>query len=173
MSSLHGRQARAVVLFLVLLGVFHGIYQLERRTTNRFLDRPFTRVVTTASQAVGERLLPFPVVQQGGSILATERAAVVVRGGCNGVETLFLMIAGVLAVPAPAMARIKTLATALPLLFALNLPRVVGLLWVMVAHPDFIGVAHDQIAQGMMVVAVLVLWLRHLGRDEVAAIRLA
>ena len=164
------QQLRAMVLFLAILAALHGIYQLERRTTNRFLDRPITYAVTVAAQAIGEQLLPFPTVQHGGSVLATGGAAVIVRGGCNGIEALFLMIAGVLAVPGPAVARIKTLVLAVPLLFGLNLLRVLGLLWVMVAYPDFIGVAHDQIAQGVMVVAVLLLWLRHLRRDDVAAV---
>ena len=170
MPSPFGHQVRTVALFLALLAALHGIYQLERRTTNRFLDRPVTYAVTVAAQAIAERLLPFPTVQHGGNVLATGGVAVVVRGGCNGVEALFLMIAGVLAVPAPAMARIKTLVIALPLLFGLNLLRIAGLLWVMVAHPDLIGIAHDQIAQGVMVVAVLLLWLRHLRRGDVAAI---
>ena len=52
---------RVAVLFLLYLGILHGAYQLERRTTNRFLDRPLTRAVTVASGIVGQAILPFPV----------------------------------------------------------------------------------------------------------------
>ena len=52
---------RVAVLFLLYLGILHGAYQLERRTTNRFLDHPLTRAVTVASGIVGQAILPFPV----------------------------------------------------------------------------------------------------------------
>lgn len=34
----------------------------------------------------------------------------------------------------------------------------------MARHPDWIDVAHDQIAQGVMIVAVLLLWMQHVER---------
>jgi exosortase/archaeosortase family protein len=165
------RALRVAVLFLVILGALHGLYQLERRTTDRFLDRPFTALVTLAAEGVGRAVLPFPVEQRSGGVLGTEGAAVVVRSGCNGIEALFLMLAGILAVPAPLATRVRVLAMALPFLFFLNLLRIIGLLYVMAEHPDLIAFAHDQVAQGIMVVAVLVLWVRYLGRQDVAAIR--
>ena len=74
----------------------------------------------------------------------------------------------VLAVPATWAVRGRALACYLPLLFALNLLRVVGLLYVLVRFPEHISLAHDQIAQGIMVVAVMLLWLRYLGRTTPA-----
>ena len=97
-------------------------------------------------------------------MLYGERTAVVVRAGCNGVEALFLILAGVLAVPATWAVRGRTLVCYLPLLFALNLLRVVGVLYVLARFPEQMSLAHDQIAQGIMVVAVMLLCLRHLGR---------
>ena len=155
---------RVALLFLVYLGVLHGIYQFERRTTNRYLERPLTHAVTVASGYLAAVLLPFPVEQRGVSVLASEGTAVLVAAGCNGVEALFLILAGVLAVPAAWAVRGRALACYLPLLFFLNLLRVDGLLYVLVRFPEHISLAHDQIAQGIMVVAVFLLWLRYLGR---------
>ncbi|MFP6645510.1 MAG: hypothetical protein VCF24_18405 [Candidatus Latescibacterota bacterium] len=69
-------------------------------------------------------------------MLYGERTAVVVRAGCNGVEALFLILAGVLAVPATWAVRGRALVCYLPLLFALNLLRVVGLLYVLARFPE-------------------------------------
>ena len=79
-------------------------------------------------------------------MLYGERTAVVVRAGCNGVEALFLILAGVLAVPATWAVRGRALVCYLPLLFALNLLRVVGLLYVLARFPEQMSLAHDQIA---------------------------
>ena len=47
---------------------------------------------------------------------------------------------------APWRLRLSTLARDLPLLFGLNLLRILALLYTMARHPDWIDVAHDQIA---------------------------
>jgi len=87
-----------------------------------------------------------------------------VAAGCNGVEAMFLILAGVLAVPAAWAVRARALACYLPLLFVINLLRVDGLLYVLVRFPEHMSLAHDQVAQGIMVIVVLLLCLRYLGR---------
>lgn len=163
-STLARPSVRVALLFLLWLGMLHGVYQLERRTTNRYLEAPLTHAVTVASGYVGQVLLPFPVVMQGQSVLAAEGTAVVVAAGCNGVEALFLILAGVLAVPAAWAVRARALACYLPLLFVINLLRVDGLLYVLIRFPEHMSLAHDQVAQGIMVIVVLLLWLRYLDR---------
>ena len=46
---------RAALVFFVWLGAFHGLYQLERRTADRFLDRPLAQLAigSDASPADG------------------------------------------------------------------------------------------------------------------------
>lgn len=157
------RSLRLAVLFVLYLGVMHGVYQLERRTTDRFLERPLTHAVTVASAALGQLVLPFPVTRHG-ETLTSGSASVLVRAGCNGVEAMILILAGILAVPAGWSTRLLALAWNLPLLFVLNLLRVDALLYVLVRFPQHMPLAHDQIAQGIMVVVVLLLWLRYLQR---------
>lgn len=157
------------MLLLVWLAALHGVWQLERRTTNRYLDRPLTVAVTAMSGLVADVILPFPVERRGDSVLASGNTAVIVRAGCNGAEALLLMLAGILAVPASSSMRLAALARYLPALFVLNLVRVVGLLFVMVRFPSSIGWMHDQVAQGVMIVAVLLMWMDHLRRLDLSA----
>ena len=57
--------ARTVVLFIVLLGLFNAAYQLEKRGSGRWVDVPYTRLVTAAAAAAGSWLLPIPVERRG------------------------------------------------------------------------------------------------------------
>ena len=155
---------RMLLVFFCLLGLFNGIYQLEKRLSGCCLDLPYTRLVVAAAEMAAWALLPFPVQRRGDMTLGSERASIVVRGGCSGIEALFLMLAGVLALPAPWNTRLKALAVYLPLLFLLNLLRVLMLLCVVVRHPELADLFHNQIGQAIMVVFVLACWVRYVDR---------
>ena len=156
---------RTALVFVVLLGLFNAAYLLEKQHLGgRYVDFPYTALVTAASAVVGQWLMPIPVERRGEITLGSGNAAVVVRGGCNGIEAVFLLLAGVLAVPGSWRRRGRALLLYLPLLFAANLVRVLLLLYIMAAHPEYIDFFHYQVGQGMLVVLVLVLWAHHLQR---------
>ena len=78
----------------------------------QIIEVRFTRLVTIAADGLGNRVLPFEVERRGDITLGTVPSTladskdqplsttVVIRGGCSGIEALFLMIAGILALPA-------------------------------------------------------------------------
>ena len=159
--QLGGISLRTVLVFLLLLGLFNGLYQIEKRTSGRILDIPYTRLVTASAAVAGAWLLPMPVDRRGDITLASGSTAVVVCAGCNGLETLILMLAGVLALPSPWSRRLRGLALYLPLLFILNVFRVLMLLFMMAQYPTHIDLFHYQIGQGIMVVFVMVFWMHY------------
>ena len=161
-------QIRVVVTFFLLLGGFNGIYQYEKRVSGSYVDLPYTRLVTDGSALLGNLILPFPVEQRGDITLGSGHTAVVVRSGCNGIEAIFLLLAGILAFPASWRGRLFALALYLPFLYALNLFRVLLLLYVMVEYPTHIDFFHYQIAQGFMVIFVLICWVHHIHRIQTA-----
>ena len=71
------------------------------------------------------------------------------------------MVSGILAYPASWDRRARALLIYLPLLSALNLLRVVMLLYIMAVHPTYIHTFHDQIGQGILVVFVFGFWVHH------------
>ena len=154
-------QLRAALTFFLLLGLFNGAYQIEKRVSGRILDIPYSRLVTAGAAYVGGWLLPIPVGMRGDITLGSENSAVVVRSGCNGLEAIFLMAAGILAFPASWRRRGQALLVYLPLLFVLNLLRVVMLLFVMAVHPSYIDIFHYQIGQGILVVFVFGFWAHY------------
>lgn len=150
---------RIALRFLLLLGLFNGAYQVEKRLSGRILDLPYTRLVTALSAYVGEGLLPIPVERRGDITIGSGNTEVMVRGGCNGIEALFLMAAGVLAYPSSWRRRGQALVVYLPVLFLLNLLRVIMLLYVMAIHPSYIDLFHHQVGQGILVVFVIGFWV--------------
>ena len=161
-------QLRIVVIFLALLAVLNGLFQVEKRLAGQYFDIPYSSLVTGSVAFLGDWLLPFPVTQQGSIALGTERCSVVVRGGCNGVEAIFLMVAGILAVPASWRQRLAAAAICLPFLYVLNLFRVLMLVYVAVAYPASFDTFHHQVGQGVMVIAVMALWVHYVRRLEAA-----
>lgn len=163
---------RTALVFVLLLGLFNAAYLLEKQHLGgRYVDFPYTALVTAASAAVGQWFMPIPVERRGEITLGSGNAAVVVRGGCNGIEAVFLLLAGVLAVPAPWRRKGAALVAYVPLLFGANLGRVLLLLYIMAEYPEYIDFFHYQVGQGMLVVLVLVLWAHHLQRCSAAAAR--
>jgi exosortase/archaeosortase family protein len=159
--SARRQQFRTALIFLLLLGCFNGAYQVEKRFSGIVLDVPYTRLVVISAGLVGGWLLPDPVNRRGEITLGSGGAAVVVRSGCNGLEAIFLMVAGILAYPVSWRHRTVALIIYVPLLFLLNLLRVVMLLFVFANYPSYIDVFHYQIGQGILVVFVFVFWMHY------------
>jgi len=155
-------KVRVALLFFVFLGLFNGVYQVEKRVSGRYLDLPYTSMVTSGAEFVAQRVLPIPVERRGIATLGTGCTAVVIRGGCNGIEAVFLLVAGILAYPASWFLRCHAFLIYLPVLFVLNLLRIVTLLYVMAEHQAYIHTFHDQIAQGILVVSVFGMWVHYI-----------
>ena len=160
-------QLRVVFVFIALLALFNGLYQVERRFAGEYFDIPYSAFVTRSVAHLSTWLLPFAVELKGDAALGTPHGSVIVRGGCNGIEAIFLMVAGILAVPASWRRRLLAAAIYLPTLYVLNLFRVLMLVYVVVAYPDSFDTFHFQVGQGVMVIAVMALWMRFVGRLEV------
>jgi exosortase/archaeosortase family protein len=156
---------RVALTFLLLLGLFNGAYQLEKRLSGRILDLPYSGLVAAEAALVGAWILPIPVDRRGDITLGAGNTEVMVRGGCNGLEAIFLMASGGLAYPAPWRRRGQALLVYLPILFILNLLRVDVLLYVMAVHPSYIDLFHYQIGQGILVIFVFGFWAHYIRRE--------
>ena len=157
-------QVRTVLTFLLLLGLFNAAYQIEKRVSGRIVDRPYSCLVAAAAAQVGSWLLPIPVEHREEITLRSNNATVVVRGGCNGLEALFLMVASVLAYPASWRSRGRALLLYLPALFVINLLRVIGMLYVTAVWPAYIYLCHDQLGQGFLIIFAFGFWMHYVYR---------
>lgn len=79
--------------------------------------------------------------------------------GCVGLVPAGFLIVGVLAYPGPLKNKVTALIFAVPLLFAINMTRLVHLFYLGVHRADLFHAAHRVVWQVVIVLAVFTLWL--------------
>jgi exosortase H (IPTLxxWG-CTERM-specific) len=127
---------------------------------------PFTAAIARVSgvllNAIGER------VSVAGTEIRSERFAVQIENGCNGVEAALLFGSAVLAFPAPWRRRATGLVLGFLAIQALNLVRVVSLFWIGAHRPALFSSSHTVLWQSAIVLASVLLflvWASRIGRE--------
>lgn len=149
------REARFLVTFALLLG--GGFALVSWRPVNDGVIEPFTGGVARAS-GVALDLLGQDMEREG-TVLRNERFAVNIRNGCNGVETMIIFLAAVLAFPAPWRSRLGGLALGLVAIQAVNLVRVVALFLTGAYFPDLFDASHTVVWQTIVILFGVLLWI--------------
>ena len=153
------RRRRPEALFLLrFLGLLLLLFvAVAARPVNDAVIEPFTGLVARAGGTVC-RLFGEPVTTRG-TLLSSPRFAVNIRNGCNGVETMLIFAAGVLAFPAPWAARALGLAAGALLIQAVNLVRIVSLFFIGARWPAVFEDWHVVVWQAIVVLFGVVLWI--------------
>ncbi len=163
---------RFVGVFVLILAAGFGL-ELWQPVQERFV-LPWTALVAKASSAV-IHLFSDNIVTSGNHItaLATETRpafAIQIVAGCNGVEAMLILIAGMLAYPASWKEKLVGIAIGIPAVQVINVARVVTLFYLGQYNEEAFKWAHEYIWQVLIMLDVLFVWLgwlRYLGRNEV------
>lgn len=134
------------------------------RPANDHVIVPFTERIVGVSTAV-LRAIGEPALSEGTRIRSSG-FAVDVKNGCNGVEAMLILVAAILAFPAPWGRRLAGLAAGIAVIQLLNLVRVVSLFWLGVHHREVFETFHTAVWQTALIlvaVAVFILWSRRAG----------
>lgn len=150
---------RRQVLFLVVFGVLlaGSFTLLSLHWVNDHAVEPFTAGVARASGATLQ-LLGQDVTREG-TVLRSPRFAVNIENGCNGIETMLIFMAAVLAFPASWRSRLAGLALGLVAIQGVNLVRVVALFLTGAYFPAFFDASHTVIWQTLVILSGVLLWL--------------
>ncbi|MFP3940401.1 MAG: exosortase H [Acidobacteriota bacterium] len=150
---------RRQVVFLVLFGALlaGGFTLLSVNWVNDHVVEPFTAGVATASRVALN--LSGQGVAQDGTVLRNERFAVNIENGCNGVETMIIFMAAVLAFPASWRSRLAGLGIGLLAIQGVNLVRVVALFLTGSYLPSLFDASHTVIWQTLVILSGVLLWL--------------
>ncbi|MEM7479756.1 MAG: exosortase H [Acidobacteriota bacterium] len=149
------REIMFLVIFVVLLGLSFTVVSLP--AVNDSVIEPFTAGVAKAS-GVALNLIGQDISMRG-TIIENARFAVNIKNGCNGVETMLIFIAAVLAFPASWKARGIGLAIGIVAIQAVNLLRVVALFLTGVYFPKLFDASHTVIWQTVVILAGVLLWI--------------
>lgn len=153
--SARRRQVVFLVLFAAILA--GGFTLLSLNWVNDHAVEPFTAGVARASGAALELL--GQDVEREGTVLRSPRFAVNIENGCNGVETMIIFMAAVLAFPAAWRARLAGLLLGLVAIQAVNLVRVVALFLTGAYLPSLFDTSHTVIWQTLVILSGVLLWL--------------
>ena len=156
--------ARFAVTFVLVLVVLFG---LELTPPGQAIVRPWTGGVAAASAAV-VRAFDGSALAQGKTLYDPRSGfGVTIEAGCNGVEAMLVLLAGILAYPAPWRARLAGLAVGTVAIQALNLVRIVSLFYLGQWNYAWFEWAHLYVWQALIMLDALVvwlLWMRSVGR---------
>lgn len=156
---------REVVFLAVFLALLAASFTLiSWNPVNDHVVEPFTAGVAKAS-GVTLALLGQDVAMRG-TIIESPRFAVNIRNGCNGVETMLIFLAAVLAFPAPWKARAIGLLVGIVAIQAVNLLRVVALFLTGAYFPSWFDTSHTVVWQSVVILSGVLLWI--LWADRVA-----
>jgi exosortase H (IPTLxxWG-CTERM-specific) len=141
--------------FLALLAVF--FLAVAPKPMNDLLVEPFTAVVARAG-GTAARLFGEPTVMHG-TVISSPRFSVNIRNGCNGLETIFIFSAAVLAFPAPWKARLVGLIGGFLAIQLVNLVRIVSLFYIGIHFPKLFEGSHTVFWQVGVILSGVILWI--------------
>lgn len=148
---------RFFVLFLVLQAVLFGL-ELTPWAQTHFVE-PWTGTLAAISTWL---VTVFdPNVMAVGKIMrsTTNGFAVSIEAGCNGVEATIVLVAAILAFPAPWKHKLAGLAAGIVAVQGLNVVRVISLFYLGQWNREWFEWAHLYVWQALIMLDVLVVWL--------------
>lgn len=120
---------------------------------------PWTSIVARTATAAAALFDP-SVIAQGATLLSsTNGFAVTILAGCNGLEAMIVLLAAVVAYPAPWKHRLIGLAAGSVAIGLLNLVRIVSLFYIGQWNRTAFEWAHLYVWQVLIMLDALVVWL--------------
>lgn len=156
---------RFFLLFLLIQAVLFGIELLG--PVQASLVMPFTGLLADTS-ALLVKLFDTNVIAYDNIIQSTSNGfGVAIMPGCNGVEAVIILIAAILAFPAPWKAKLIGLCVGIVAIQAVNLIRIISLFYLGQWNMKWFEFSHLYLWQALIMLDVLVVWLlwvRYLAR---------
>ncbi|MFO1317793.1 MAG: exosortase H [Burkholderiales bacterium] len=158
--------ARFFVVFLLLLAVLFGLELTP--WAQAWVVVPWTNALASISTAI-VTMFDANVVASGKVIRSVDSGfAVSIEAGCNGVEATLVLLAAILAFPAPWRHKAIGLVLGVVAVQLLNIVRVISLFYIGQWNRDVFEWAHLYVWQALIMLDVLIVWLiwvRRVPRD--------
>jgi exosortase H (IPTLxxWG-CTERM-specific) len=148
---------RFVVVFLLLQAVLFGAELTP--WAQQFFVVPWTTALARISTGLVALFDP-DVVAAGKVIRSTSTGfAVSIEAGCNGVEATIVLLAAMLAFPAPWRNKLVGLVAGILAVQGLNIVRVISLFYLGQWNFELFEFAHLYVWQALIMLDVLIVWL--------------
>jgi exosortase H (IPTLxxWG-CTERM-specific) len=154
---------RFLLFFLLVQGVLFGVEILQPIQTAIIL--PWTSLIADASGGLMSVFDP-NVATTGKIVRSTLNGfAVSIEPGCNGVEAMIVLLAAIIAFPAPVLYKLQGLAWGFIAIQGMNLLRIISLFYLGQWSQELFEWAHLYIWQALIMLDALVvflIWIRYL-----------
>ena len=118
---------------------------------------PFTMAITRASAFLLNLLGQAVIVT--GTVIGSQRFAVNINNGCNGVEAMLILLASIVAFPAPMKARAVGLGLGAIAVQIINLIRIITLFLLGAYYPRVFDMFHTAVWQILVILSAIVFFL--------------
>ncbi len=144
------------LLFLVILG---GLFALELTPAGQAFVVPATATLARLSATIVALFDPH-IIAYGNVIQSKSNGfGIAIEAGCNAVEACIVLIAAMLAFPAPWRHKLLGLAIGILAVQGVNIIRVISLFYIGQWRTDVFEFAHLYLWQALIMLDVLVVWL--------------
>jgi exosortase H (IPTLxxWG-CTERM-specific) len=149
-----------VSFFLWFLGLQATLFGLELTPwVQSWFVVPWTNTLAAISAGIVKLFDP-QVLSQGKVLQSTSNGfAVSIEAGCNGVEATIMLVAAILAFPAPWKRKLAGLAIGVVAVQGLNIVRVISLFYLGQWNFNVFEWAHLYVWQALIMLDVLIVWL--------------
>jgi exosortase H (IPTLxxWG-CTERM-specific) len=149
-----------VSFFLWFLGLQVTLFGLELTPwVQSWFVVPWTNTLAAISAGIVKLFDP-QVLSQGKVLQSTSNGfAVSIEAGCNGVEATIVLVAAILAFPAPWKRKLVGLAIGVVAVQGLNIVRVISLFYLGQWNFNVFEWAHLYVWQALIMLDVLIVWL--------------
>ncbi|VAW44611.1 hypothetical protein MNBD_GAMMA02-1647 [hydrothermal vent metagenome] len=160
---------RFSLLFLTLI---IGLFLLEiYEPVRQAVILPFTGLIASFSSWLIQ-IFDSNVIASGDVIRdSISGHAIQIAPGCNGVEAMIILLAAVMAFPAPFLYRLKGLFWGFLAIQALNMVRIISLFYLLQWDRNWFEWFHLYLWQALIILDALVvwlIWLRYLPKQQQA-----
>jgi len=148
------RGVRAILVFVVLLGLFYGFIHTPANETTAF--RPYLALL---ARVVGGILCLFgyDITITDTVVRAPQFSMEIVRG-CDAIEPVAIYVAAVLASPVVLRAKLMGILIGIAGLLLINVFRIVSLFFVGIHYPSAFNMIHEGVWQAAFIVLAIVFW---------------
>ena len=161
------------IRFALLFGLGVGVvyWLLRQEAIARAVVVPFTESIATCSGGLISMLgTPIHVSQR---VISGAGFTISIENNCNAIFEIGFFLAAVVAYPAAWRGRLWAFLIGPPLLYAVNLLRVIGLFYVGVRYPNLFDEVHLHVAQSLFILCIALLWLAWVRRFGTRPLELA
>ncbi len=146
--------ARFVALFVILMVAFQLVYyELV------VLSAPFQAYLSASARAAAVLLqLAGESVTVSGPVLSST-TAVAVKHGCDGLQAMWILIAGVAVFPGGGLKKLAGMCVGIGLLLILNVVRIASLVWAGAHANSWFQPLHVHIWPAVLVSCAMLLWV--------------